>query len=60
MGLREAITLLTEYYTTTPNGNTRLDEQTRELKRLVRDYTEDLRGIDEFSTGVKGKGRSEK
>jgi hypothetical protein len=53
MGLREAITLLNEYYTSLPNGNTRLDEQTRELKRLVRDYTEDLRRIDEFNTGLK-------
>jgi hypothetical protein len=55
MGLREAITLLADYYSTVPNGNTRLDEQTRELKRLVRDYTEDLRRIDEFNTGLKGK-----
>ncbi|MCI0397388.1 MAG: hypothetical protein L0332_17745 [Chloroflexi bacterium] len=53
MGLQEAITVLTGYYSSVPNGATRLDEQSRELKRLVRDYTDDLRRIDDFSAGLK-------
>jgi hypothetical protein len=52
LGLREAITILTDYYTSAPNGNTALDEQLRELKRLVRDYADSLRRIDAFSAGI--------
>jgi hypothetical protein len=55
MGLHQAITILTDYYTNSANGangNTTLDEQLRELKRLVRDYTEGLRRIDAFSAGI--------
>lgn len=52
LGLREAIRILADYYSSAPNGNTALDEQLRELKRLVRDYTEGLRRIDEFSAGI--------
>lgn len=54
LGLREAIQVLTTYYSNNaPNGNTPLDEQLRELKRLVRDYTDGLRRIDEFSAGIR-------
>lgn len=56
LGLREAISILTEYYTTAPNGNTALDEQLRELKRLVRDYVDSLRRIDAFSVGMHDNG----
>lgn len=56
MGLKEAIKLLTDYYSNVPGGTSKFDEQTRELKRLVRDYTEDLHRIDEFNTGLKLKG----
>lgn len=56
LGLREAISILTEYYTTAPNGNTALDEQLRELKRLVRDYVESLRRIDAFTVGIHENG----
>ncbi|MCP4426568.1 MAG: hypothetical protein GY803_18910, partial [Chloroflexi bacterium] len=55
LGLQEAIGVLTEYVTNstaTKNGQTRLDEQLRELKRLVRDYTDDLRRVDAFSAGI--------
>ena len=53
LGLREAITLLTDYYNNIP-ANTSLNQPLRELKRLVRDYTESLRGIDAFSAGIEG------
>ena len=56
LGLREAIAILTEYYSTAPNGNTPLDEQLRELKRLVRDYAESLRRIDAFTVGMHKNG----
>ena len=56
LGLREAITVLTDYYTTAPNGNTALDEQLRELKRLVRDYVDGLRRIDAFTVGINENG----
>ncbi|MBX3057915.1 MAG: hypothetical protein KF770_15725 [Anaerolineae bacterium] len=52
MGLQQAITILTDYYANGTNSNTPLDEQLRELKRLVRDYTEGLRRIDAFSAGI--------
>ncbi|MCP4428403.1 MAG: hypothetical protein GY803_28275, partial [Chloroflexi bacterium] len=58
LGLQEAIGVLTEYVTNstpTKNGQTRLDEQLRELKRLVRDYTDDLRRVDAFSAGIHKK-----
>jgi hypothetical protein len=55
LGLREAIEILTAYYSNVPT-NTSLEEPLRELKRLVRDYTNNLRGIDEF----KEKGRRQK
>jgi hypothetical protein len=55
LGLREAIAALTEYYSNIPS-NTSLNQPLRELKRLVRDYTDSLRGIDEFSAGI-GEGR---
>jgi hypothetical protein len=51
LGLREAITLLTEYYSNIP-ANTSLNQPLRELKRLVRDYTDSLRGIDAFRAGI--------
>lgn len=52
LGLREAINILANYYASAPNGSTTLDEQLRELKRLVRDYTDSLRRIDAFSAGI--------
>lgn len=52
-GLRESIRTLTEYYDRPANGSqTSLDEQLRELKRLVRDYTDSLRRIDAFGAGM--------
>lgn len=56
MGLREAIASLTEYVNKETTGSTRLDEQLRELRRLVRDYVENLRQIDALSQT--GRGRS--
>lgn len=53
LGLREAIRILTGYYANaSSNGSTALDDQLRELKRLVRDYTDGLRRIDAFSAGI--------
>jgi hypothetical protein len=52
LGLRDAIEILTDYYGAVPDGGTSLDEQLRELKRLVRAYTDDLRRIDDFHAGV--------
>lgn len=52
LGLREAIHLLTDYYSSIPEGNSALDGQLRELKQLVRNYTESLRRIDAFSAGI--------
>lgn len=46
MGLREAIASLSDYVNKESAGQTRLDEQLRELRRLVRDYVENLRQID--------------
>ena len=57
LGLRDAIQVLTEYVAQTPNGNTTVDEQLRELKRLVRDYADSLRRIDAFSAGMNGSSR---
>ncbi|MCB8944027.1 MAG: hypothetical protein H6658_09760 [Ardenticatenaceae bacterium] len=57
LGLRDAIQVLTSYYSQAPNGNTTVDDQLRELKRLVRDYTDSLRRIDAFNTGMNGQGR---
>jgi hypothetical protein len=34
-----------------------VDEQLRELKRLVRDYADSLRRIDAFSAGMNGSSR---
>jgi hypothetical protein len=51
IGLREAIARLTDYYRTPTNGRSALDEVTRELKRLVRDYTEELIEINAFDDG---------
>lgn len=52
LGLRETIDILTNYYSVIPSGVTSLDNQLRELKQLVRNYTDDLRRIDEFHSGV--------
>jgi hypothetical protein len=52
LGLREAIQILTDYYSSVPT-NTSLEEPLRELKRLVRDYANSLRGIDDFRAGIK-------
>ena len=53
LGSQRSIEVLKAYYTAVPEGRSRLDEQTRELKRLVRDYTEELRQIDAFNTGMR-------
>lgn len=52
LGLREAIHVLSGYYSSVSPGPTSLDEPLRELKRLVRDYTDSLRSIDAFSAGI--------
>jgi tRNA U34 5-methylaminomethyl-2-thiouridine-forming methyltransferase MnmC len=52
LGLQEAIQILNEYCDNAPTGGTSLDEQLRELKRSVRDYTDGLRRIDAFSVGI--------
>ncbi|MCP4425335.1 MAG: hypothetical protein GY803_12640 [Chloroflexi bacterium] len=54
LGLREAIATLTEYYSNIP-ANTSLNQPLRELKRLVRDYADSLRGIDEFRAGIRNE-----
>ena len=52
-GLRESINVLTGYYSAPVNGSSAsLDERLRELKRLVRDYADDLRRIDAFGAGM--------
>lgn len=53
LGLQQAIEILTDYYQAVPEGRAPLDELVRELKRLVRDYTEELRQIDVFSAGAR-------
>ncbi|MCA9998472.1 MAG: hypothetical protein KDE56_22070, partial [Anaerolineales bacterium] len=52
LGLRDAIQLLTDYYNSSSDGNSALDNQLRELKQLVRNYTDSLRRIDAFSAGI--------
>lgn len=42
VGVQTAIERLTEYVSAAPKGRSGLDEVTRELKRLVRDYMEEL------------------
>ena len=55
-GLRESISILAAYYNAPGNGSpTSLDEQLRELKRLVRDYADDLRRIDAFGAGMEAE-----
>lgn len=51
MGLHKAIEILAEYYTAAPEGKTRLDTITRELKRQVRAFADELRQIREFNGG---------
>jgi hypothetical protein len=53
LGLHQAVEILAEYYQAVPDGRTPLDELVRELKRLVRDYTEELRQIDVLSSGTR-------
>jgi hypothetical protein len=53
LGLEQAIETLAEYYRVPPEGRSTLDEITRELKQLVRQYADELRQIKEFSGGVK-------
>ncbi|MBK8989885.1 MAG: hypothetical protein IPM39_28120 [Chloroflexi bacterium] len=57
LGLREAIHVLSGYYSSVSPGPTSLDEPLRELKRLVRDYTDSLRSIDAFSAGIHAPAR---
>ncbi|MEW5989097.1 MAG: tubulin-like doman-containing protein [Chloroflexota bacterium] len=49
IGIRQAINLLSEYYSKVPDGSTPVDELTRELKRLVRDYADELRQIEQMT-----------
>lgn len=51
VGLREAIARLADYYRAPSPGRSPLDELTRELKRLVREYTEELSQIDALDEG---------
>lgn len=53
LGLQQAIAILSEYYSVVPEGRTPLDDLARELKQLVREYSEELRQISEFSSGLK-------
>ena len=46
VGIQEAVARLRAYYQTPTNGRTPLDELTRELKRLVRDFADELAQID--------------
>ena len=48
-GLQQTITILSDYYSSTVAGKTSLDELSRELKQLVRAYTDELRHISEFN-----------
>jgi hypothetical protein len=49
LGLQRSIEILSEYFTTVPDGKTKLDSIARELKRQVREYSEELQEIREFS-----------
>ena len=51
LGLEGAIEILVEYYSAVPEGRTKLDAISRDLKRQVRTYTDELRQIREFSGG---------
>lgn len=51
MGLQKAIEVLSEYYSTSPDGRTKLDAIARELKRQVRTFADELRQIREFNGG---------
>lgn len=53
LGLQQAIATLTAYYENAPEGRTPLDELVRELKRLVRDYADELHQIDVLNTGTR-------
>jgi hypothetical protein len=55
LGVQRTIELLMGYYETVPDGRTELDELTRELKRVVRDYAEELRQISELSMSPNGR-----
>lgn len=48
-GLQQTITVLTDYVDSNVVGKTSLDELSRELKRLVRAYADELRHISEFN-----------
>lgn len=54
LGLHQAIQRLTEYYEIPPKEAKALDELSRELKQLVREYAGELRGIEEFSRVMRG------
>jgi len=51
LGLQRSIEILAEYYSAAPDGRTKLDGITRDLKRQVRTYADELRQIREFSGG---------
>lgn len=51
LGLQRSIEILAEYYSAAPDGRTKLDAITRDLKRQVRAYADELRQIREFSGG---------
>ena len=53
LGLQQSITILAEYYSIAPDGRSSLDELTRGLKQLVRNYADALRQIQAFSSGLK-------
>lgn len=52
LGLQRSIEILAEYYTTVPDGRSKLDAIARELKRQVREYVDELRQIREFNGGL--------
>jgi len=48
LGSQRTVEILADYYTVPPDGRSSLDDLTRELKQLVREYAQDLRQIDAF------------
>lgn len=52
LGLQQAIDILADYYATLPAGRSSLDDLSRELKQLVRDYAAELQQIEIFRSGL--------
>lgn len=52
LGSQQAITLLDQYTSQAPSGNSPIDDLNRQLKQLVRNYADELRRAHEFSAGL--------